>query len=174
MDLLKSKIDSDFNPPESTVVIRKLSVEKNRILLGLDAFFIPEFVGEDYEMSIREMINHLNSSFENISAQIIKKENNKGSNILESTLFVSKLKEALEFISSKDDSKGFGEENYLTAKSSVTEGSIFAEAGFDVVNFGPANIEYNSGIPRENIKVSEIQNAVKFYQQVIEEICLGE
>ncbi len=59
-----------------------------------------------------------------------------------------------------------------TTVSASTEANVFSRFGAECLVLGPGQGVGNSHAPNENIKIEELQLAVTFYRQLIEELCL--
>ena len=56
--------------------------------------------------------------------------------------------------------------------SMATEAGLFAKAGYDVAFFGPGSADSSSHSPEESVSTDSLEKAVKFYESLIERVCL--
>ena len=56
--------------------------------------------------------------------------------------------------------------------SNATEAALFQKAGFEVASFGPGSPFGAMGSPNESVAVAELEQAMAFYDRLIEEVCL--
>lgn len=65
-----------------------------------------------------------------------------------------------------------GLESACATQSSTTEANVFSRFGMECLVIGAGRGVGNSHAPNEHVKISQLQEAVRFYKGVIERVCL--
>lgn len=68
--------------------------------------------------------------------------------------------------------KRMNKDSSLFLKPGCTEAMYFAKLGCDVLTIGPGESYGNIHAPNESIKVKDLKEAVSFYRQLIQKLCL--
>ena len=58
------------------------------------------------------------------------------------------------------------------AVANATEAALFQKAGFEVAAFGPGSPFSSVGSPNESVSAAELEQAMSFYDRLIQEVCL--
>jgi acetylornithine deacetylase/succinyl-diaminopimelate desuccinylase-like protein len=56
--------------------------------------------------------------------------------------------------------------------AAASESALFQKAGYEVASFGPGSPFANVGSPNENVSITELEQAMTFYDRLIEQVCL--
>jgi acetylornithine deacetylase/succinyl-diaminopimelate desuccinylase-like protein len=56
--------------------------------------------------------------------------------------------------------------------AAASEAALFQKAGFEVAAFGPGSPFGSAGSPNESVSIGELEQAMSFYDRLIEQVCL--
>jgi acetylornithine deacetylase/succinyl-diaminopimelate desuccinylase-like protein len=65
-----------------------------------------------------------------------------------------------------------GQDLIIDKKATSTEAAQYFKAGYEAVVVGPGLSQGNSHSPNEKNSISELEKAIKFYEELILRVCL--
>ncbi len=101
--------------------------------------------------------------YPNLNISIVRERMNPGLSMPLDDSLIQICRESME-------GAGFAPE--LAKNSASTEAAQYFQAGYQAVVFGPGKFTGNTHTPNENNILDHLENAISFYEKIIERVCL--
>lgn len=158
-EMLKKSKDERFDPPQTTTDIPILKDFGKKIVLGWGFRRLPSASNEETEQRVSSACSLASETFPDVKiAQEIARSSPPFENDINSKL----IKECRAILRKLNLSDG------LQTKAGSSEASIYREAGADTIVIGPGTSRGVIHKPNEYNSISQLNNAVEFYKQIIE------
>jgi len=151
--------DSQFDPPEPSLNIGMVRTFEDFIKLS-GCCRLPPSVSDDV---YAEWMTILRSACESVGG-VFRVTDYKQP-------FRTSLDAPLIRVCQEELSK-LGRASQCSAQSVATEANVFSRFGISCAVIGPGQGVGNSHAPNEHVKIDELHEAIRFYQGVVERVCL--
>jgi succinyl-diaminopimelate desuccinylase len=151
--------DSEFTPPEPTLSIGVVRTYDEHIKFSGCCRLPPSVSNELYE----EWMEILRRACHDAGAVFRVTDYKRPFRTALSSTLLSVCQEELVKL---------GRSGACGAQAVTTEANVFSRFGIECVVIGPGQGVGNSHAPNENVKLNELQEAIRFYQGVLRRVCL--
>jgi succinyl-diaminopimelate desuccinylase len=163
---LKQTTDETYDPPYSSVnlgLIKLIQNQLNQIEIQVDIRLLPSLSEQDLEKQIKEDIYKILSHRKTQAFNVKRLRHNPGLNMTTEHELVGLCKIAMQ---------KSGQDLIIDKKATSTEAAQYFKAGYEAVVVGPGLSQGNSHSPNEKNSISELEKAIKFYEELILRVCL--
>lgn len=160
---LESTADEFFDPPTSTFSLRQVVNGPQKLELVFDVFLLPEMEIEKFSSDFKKLIQSVSSRYPNANLLFQREIQIPSLNVPAEDVW---LKDCGDILSSADIPP------VVVKQSTPTEAGLFQTKGFPVLAFGPGKGNENAHCPDEGNTWSEVEAAIRFYERIIEKVCL--
>ncbi|MEN9722313.1 MAG: Succinyl-diaminopimelate desuccinylase [Pseudomonadota bacterium] len=163
---LAEKRNSEFEPPISTLNLERMVERPGSIDLWFNAHLIPEVSIEDLESQLKSALKALSVHYPALNFLVHRDRLNPALSMTDDQALAQHCEQVV------------GELGWSTADAPKDRGSIASEAahyfqgGYEAVVFGPGRAAGNVHAPNERNSLTELEGAVRFYERLIERVCL--
>ncbi len=151
--------DSDFEPNYSTLSMGIVRTTEDSLLLGGSCRILPNVSQEQYEKWMAKIQNVC----QECSAQFRVTDYKKPFRTSENSILVKTAQSILSKMNL--DSK-------CISLASTNEASLFSRVHIECICLGAGVREGNVHTPMEHVKITDLEKATAFYQEMIERFCL--
>ena len=160
---LEKSWDQSFDPPVSTVSLCRAVRKTGSLELYFDVRLLPNLNQSEVDTIFKNGLMEIVSKFTQFNLKITKERSIPGYLDSSDNVWLGECKKALEDI---------GVQPRMDKVSFHTESSLYFTKDYPVVAFGPGLAKDNLHAPNENVLLSQLQQAVSFYEKIIERVCL--
>ncbi len=155
--------DDSFSPPHSTVNFSLLRQTLSGFELLFDLRILPDQSLPDIEAELMRSVGKIGEDYPSLNLSTARDRLIPALDVSEEQDLVRICKDAL--ITSGLPVK-------VGKKSCSSEACQYAMAGFESIAFGPGDPGSNSHAPNEHNSIEQLEQAVHFYEKLIERVCL--
>jgi succinyl-diaminopimelate desuccinylase len=155
--------DAAYDPPHSTISLGRLRQGLSGVTLEFDTRLLPDLVLDEIEKHVQQGIQKIASGYPNLNVTVSRERVNPGLRMTPEHELVRLCRDTME---------DAGIAPALDRKSTATEAAQYFQAGYEAVVFGPGASIGNSHSPNESCALAQVEQAVDFYERLIERVCL--
>lgn len=160
---LEKSWSEEFDPPTSSISLGKMNQEIRSLELNFDVRLLPWLRIEDVDKKIQAGVAKLAAKYPSLNIKIVRERLNTGLESQQDDPFVATCLSTMEEMGIRPE----------TDKISLCTGAgQLRDKGFSVLAFGPGEIRGNLHGPNESVPLTQLQQAVTFYERMIEKVCL--
>lgn len=152
-----------FSPPGTTVNLEKIEPLFNRIDLTFSVRLLPGNSLRELEERVKEKVSRYIRKYPALNVEYHR-------DYSANEFAVSEKSELLPL--SQMILKELKMDSVPAVESFSSEASHFMKAGYDAILFGPGRAEGNTHSPNESVRVEDLEKATRFYEKMIERVCL--
>lgn len=155
--------DGTYDPAFSTVNLGRLRQGMASIDFWFDLRVLPDLVVDDIDSHIKYGIQKISQLYPQLNVTVAKERMNPGLNTPKDSELVTACQAAMKAADLKPT---------LDKKATSTEAAQYFAAGYDAIVFGPGLSHGNSHSPNEHNLLDHLEKATRFYEKLIEQVCL--
>lgn len=160
---LEKSWNEEFDPPTSTISLGKVTQGNRMVDLCFDIRLLPWISAEEVEKKIQLGIAKVGAKYPALNIKGFREQTNPGLEVPHDHEFVQLCQKAMEETGIRPE---------LEKTSICTEAGLFSQRGFTALAFGPGQARGNIYGPDERNQMQQLQQAVSFYERMIEKVCL--
>lgn len=160
---LEKKADNTYDPAYSTVNFGQLKQKMGNVEMHFDIRLLPDISPEETLQTIQKGIQAIATRYPSLNVSVERQRMNPGLNMSLDDQLLQVCREAMGQA---------GIEPSFSKKATSTEAAQYFQAGYQAVVFGPGKSQGNSHSPNEHNLLEQLEKAIRFYEMVIEKVCL--
>jgi succinyl-diaminopimelate desuccinylase len=160
---LEKKKDDTYDPTYSTINFGQLKQRMGQVEMHFDIRLLPDISPEETLETIQKGIQTIATRYPSLNIGVVRERMNPGLNMSKEDPLLQVCQEAMT---------QSGIEPVFSKKATSTEAAQYFQAGYQAVVFGPGKSQGNSHSPNENNILEHLEKAIRFYETVIERVCL--
>lgn len=166
-EVMRPMEDAAFTPNHSAVILSAIAQDRDALDLTVQFNLVPELGSlesrKEIERDFKERIAGIARNFGAVSVECRRTHATQRFFTDASSTFMTTL---------RADMQRVGLASETTAGNSSSEAAQFSERGYETIGFGAGDNIANGNCPNENVKVEDLQAAVRFYSRAIDAFCL--
>ena len=160
---LEKSWSEEFDPPTSSISLGVIKQDGKVLEMFFDVRLLPWLSAEEVDKKVQAGITELALKYPSFNIKVGRDRMNPGLEVAADHEWVKICQGAMEEVGVRPD---------ITKISLCSEAGLFAQKGFPSVAIGPGIARGNSHGPNEHGFMPQLQQAVSFYEKVIEKVCL--
>lgn len=153
-----------FDPATATINFGMITERPGFIDLHFDLRQLPDGRPQQLEDRLREMIRGLSSQYPGLNMSVSRERSNPSLSTPSGSSFARLCRDALADCELSVESSSRG-------GAISSEAAHFSAAGYDALVFGPGDPSLNAKSPNEHVRLEHLEQAVAFYEKLIERVC---
>lgn len=155
--------DGSYDPPSSTISFSQLVQHPTNIEMYFDMRLLPDQDQEEIQKKVQSLIQVIAARFPNLNVAGALERSSPGLSMNVDQELVKICQDAMHSAQLAP---------VLDKKPTATEASLYYQAGYQAVAFGPGVSAGNAGSPNEHNLLDQMEKAVAFYEALIARVCL--